>query len=1488
MNVNKNTYDRRVDTIENIVRIDFSIHTNKDILDDSAISEPNGIMVAELYNNGEPVAGGVNDRRLGALDRSECATCGEMALKCPGHFGHIKLVEPVFHIGFLPLLRNVMSCVCFRCHKLLVYKNEAEIARLLRNKSGKQRFAEVRNVCKGITHCQKENSGCGTPVHKITIDKKYGSVLLLAEPVKQAGDAEEGETKKRVPRTLTPQLCYDVLRAVSDEDCIIMGFDPSKSRPRDMILINFPVAPVQMRPSVKLEIASASISYDDLTLKIAEIVKSNENLRNAKGDGSLIKTGSVHDDYMLLQIHVATFFNNDSIGLLRSQLKNKKVHKALVERLKGKNGRVRGNLMGKRVDMSGRTVITTDPYISINAVGVPLKIVSNLTYPEIVSKHNIDYLRQIVKNGTKIYPGANNVIKNIVGPDGAETRVDYLLKYTKNPIPLEIGDTVERHLKTDDIIMFNRQPSLHKLSMMGHNIDVIEDPELYTFRVNVNVTEPYNADFDGDEMNVHVPQSIQTVTELRLITNPALRFINPTTSKVAIPAKQDTLMGSYLQSYESTTIDWKDAMNILMTTSVGISGNLPKHKLYSGKYVYSQIIDPRINIVQKKDGGEYRLRILKGKLLDGLIAKSEISTILHKTWFTMGSKVTKNFLDDVQRMILQFLLHKGFSMGIEDVMVPHETNKAVAKTIETKRKEVLRMITEYENDPYVMTSEAFEVNLRETLRSTQGEIDKTIGAVLKPRNNIYIAVSAGSSGLPLNWGQIMGCVGQIMLVENTRITNKYGHRPLPTFHKHDNSAFARGFCAGSYIGGLNPMEFFYQVISSREGSINTQIKTSETGYVQRKLVKLLEDIKVEYDGTVRNANDKIIQCLYGDNGINTERQIEQKIYLMSSNNKAIQDNYVYDTKEIQDMIKNKTTTNYTEALNKQLYEKLVSMRDTMRKLQSRFATETVEFKESYMVPIDIQQQILNITVNLERNNKKVVDPFYVLKKVREMYTEFTCMKYRKDKSKIKIKDEERVKFLLKFYLYDTLSPKKCTHQHKLSQEEFDSIVEYFQKIMRLAKIEGGEMVGVIAAQSIGEPVTQSNLKSFHKSGSVLLLGLPRVKELLGVTRNPKVPVTRVVLEDKYKSNKVISNRIASYLKFTTLKDVADVVDIYYDPDPRGKKSIMTRDGVHEVFESSQGKSGCQAEIDSLPWIIRIQLSKEKMIERSVTMLDIKTSFCYNWATRYEDVRGSKKDIKKVIDKITQCSVITNNDNSDVPTVHIRFDANNYNFSTLVQFQDLVVTKFKIKGVTNITESNNVVEESYYTFDEEGNKVNKKHFVIIAEGINLQEITQINGIDLAQTVCNDIVAIYEMYGVEAARAAFIREFTIALGSSGGMSNYQHLSILADAITHTGGLISVNRHGANKLDTDPFSRASFEQTVEQLLAAAAFGESDHIRSVSARIMVGSLINGGTGSFDLLLDHEKVKNTLVQTKKSEEKTIKRKTAVSDLIRKKKATNA
>lgn len=1480
----KDTNTKLVDDVEVITRIDFSIYSDENIVADSVISEPDGITFPTIYgNNGEPYVNGVIDKRLGVTDRQRCNTCDENDFGCPGHFGHVKLVTPAFHFGYLPILKNIFSCICIKCHKLLVNKNEAHIDKIIKTRHGKQRFSEIRNACKSVSHCQEEISGCGTPAHKITINTKQTKILLMAEAIRKTTDTENAEiTNKKFIDVLSPQQCYDILKSISNEDFEIMGFNPPVSRPDGMIYINFPIPPVTIRPSIKMDMMSNSAMDDDLTHKLVDIVKSNENLRDAKGDGSLSRDDIDNEDFILMQMHIATFFNNDKGG---SQQKNKKPTKSVNERLKSKDGRVRGNLMGKRVNMSARTVITSDPYISINQVGVPLVIAKNLTYPEIVTPQNLAYLQELVKNGNRIYPGANYVIKHRIDSQGNETERVFRLKRSSTGKPIEIkpGDIVERQLVNGDVILFNRQPSLHKLSMMGHTCHIINDASLLTFRLSVNVTEPYNADFDGDEMNMHVPQSPQTVCEIQGLANVNKRFVKPSNSAVAIVAKQDSLLGGYIITRDGKWIDWKDAGNMLMYTHVGLALDIPKGMRIAARRVFSEIIPGKINIERNNSKGEVEVRIVNGKLLQGLVSKQVTAAIVQRSWNDYGGQVTQQFIDDLQRLTLQYLMYDGCSMGISDMVATREIDSQVHKIIETKRSEIMTIITERDNDPQSIDTVSFEIILKDNLKSVQDACQKIIMPNFDADNNLYNAIKSGSNGAEFNAVQIMGCIGQV-IIDDKMIQKKFNNRTLPTFCQHDDSPFARGFCANGFAKGMNPMEFFFHIMSGREGLIASAIKTADTGYVERKLIKTLEDIKVEYDGTVRNANGKIIQYVYGDNGINTETQVMQKIAILRLNNKTVNEKYCYSDVELREL----ASKTYNKQTNRELYDKLIALRDEARVIQSRIAkpTSSGEFTEDFFVPVDVRQFVVNLCNRENRENKaELVDPSYVLEKLR-LLTESTSSRIIKylETSVIRRADDESVKFMLRLYLYDTLSPKKCTHLYKFSKSEFDEVITYFQTQLQYCKVEGGEMVGFVAAQSIGEPITQSNLKDFHRSGTgkSTSLGLPRIKEILSISQNIRTPEMEIVFQDAYRQDKIITKKIASHLKFTTLADIIDKAETIYDPSPNAEDSIMNQDGVDNVFQIEADKSGCQSDLTNLPWVIRIRLNKEKLLERNVTMLEIKTSFCHNWRARHEDAKGNRKDYKRLISRISQTAIITNYDNSPEPMVHIRYDAMNYDSNTLIQFQDLIINRYRIKGFADITESKDIFEKSFYKVDAEGGISMEKQYVVSTSGVNLRDITQINGINLEATTCNDIYAIYEMYGIEAARTAFIRELTIAIASSGVYSNYQHIELLADAITHMGGLIAVNRHGTNKLDTDPLSRSSFERTVDQLLYAAAFAESDYNRSISARVMMGCLIKGGTGCFDLLLDHDKIKKYLpAKNRQTLKPLLKKRNIVQDLIR-------
>ena len=495
------------DAVRRIRQVDFDILGNDEIKKISAVKQTQGIDIPDLYENLEAKSGGLIDPRLGTTNNSNyCATCQFNTTYCVGHFGHVDLAENVFHIGYIQYVKRILDVVCLNCSRLLIHKDETVIQDMLKNKSGKARLTELKQLAKNIQYCRKKKKGCGAPVSKIKIEIKKGtaSVNIISEiDVDTKDDATVEGNKQKLRITLSPEIIFSVLKNIDPDDLEIMGLKPHRSTPENMIHTIFPVPPVQVRPSVRGDFMGGSTMEDDLTHKLADIVKSNNVIQKQKDSASGNSNKYSKDHIHLLQYHIATFFDNEAITLGKNDPKGKPF-KSLAPRLKSKEGRFRGNLMGKRGDFSARTVITSDPTIKINEVGVPVYIAKTLTYPETVTVHNRDRLTKLVRRGRDHYPGANVVFQTSNVSSGQRVHpID--LRFRKEEIELKLGDIVERHIQDGDIVLLNRQPTLHKQSMMGHRIKVINDETFLTYRLSVGVTSPYNADFDGEKFHkLHV------------------------------------------------------------------------------------------------------------------------------------------------------------------------------------------------------------------------------------------------------------------------------------------------------------------------------------------------------------------------------------------------------------------------------------------------------------------------------------------------------------------------------------------------------------------------------------------------------------------------------------------------------------------------------------------------------------------------------------------------------------------------------------------------------------------------------------------------------------------------------------------------------------------------------------------------------------------------------------------------------------------------
>lgn len=1067
-------YDSELFHIE---QIQFSVFKNDDIKKYSSVSKDiNGINLPESYENGEPKRGGLVDTRLGITDSNlDCAYCGLNAKDCQGHFGHTNLVSPVFHYGFFKFVKEILSCICLRSSRLLAHKNMEDLYKIVNKYKGKKRFKEILKLSSGIKF-----SDVGVPVPKIKEEKKKntGALYLIAETnisqvINDNGDVED---KKTIKEELSANDIYNIFSNISDEDFELLGFYPKLYRPEDLLIYIFPIPPVAIRPSLRADFLDSSTYEDDLTHKLADIIKTNEKFRIQREKELVSGEKSKYSNDLLnyLQYHLVTYFDNDkSIFLTSEQKVGGKKFKSISERIKSKKGRIRGNLMGKRVNYSARSVITSDPYLKLNELGIPRKIAMEITFPEVVTAYNIEKLTKLVRNGRYIYPGANFVIQG--GSDRENTR-EYDLRYRKKGFKLRYGDVVERHLVNGDPVLFNRQPSLHKLSMMCHRAKIIDDDRFNTFRLNVNTTAPYNADFDGDEMNLFAPQSIQTQTELAMIADVNKMIISPKDSKPIIGPVQESILGSYKITKDDIEVEWSDVMNIIVNCmNVNLEKlKIDKNKKYSGKELFSMIIPKNINYTHK-------IKLDNGNLKEGIINKGLNKEIISLIWDMYNPKETADYIANIQKIVVNWMLYEGFTVGLGDCYVDKKIKDNVIIELEKKKLEIAYLITEIENNPDLLDSDIFESSIQNNLTAQKGDIQQLVMKNLNDDNNFYTMVNSGTKGSPVNIMQIMGALGQDIF-KFKRIEKEVNNRTLPHFFQNDDTPSARGYIEHSYLDGLSPQEFFFHHMTGREGLIDTAIKTADSGYISRKLMKGMEDIGLKYDGTVRTGNNIILQYIYSDFNLDQTKQKMVKLNSIMLGNNEINKEYSLDEKELSELSKNtKVNISTLRSQNNNYIKELIELRNMLREVQRKILLNYKTLDTEFRSPVNFKRILYDIKNNKKKGN--LLTPDYIFEKIeyilRPDITRLVAFNENNDNT-FKLNDENRSKTLFKYCLYEYLCPKKLIFNYKLSKNDFDVIVNQIIKDFKKSQVQSGEMVGCLAAQHIGEPSTQMSISKDTK------------------------------------------------------------------------------------------------------------------------------------------------------------------------------------------------------------------------------------------------------------------------------------------------------------------------------------------------------------------------------------------------------------------------
>ena len=855
-----------------IIGIQFSILSPHEIQKASVAEITN----RDTYVNNKPVLGGLFDPRMGILEPGFiCPTDGLDYIQTPGYFGHMNLARPVFYIQYLATIMKILRCVCIKCSKILIDKDKYNY---LLTTNNDERWQKVFAFASKKKRCGEDSqNGCGCLQPKL---KKEGLATLIAEWNEKEESTENTtlNADNKLIMKLVPELVIKILRKISDEDVNFMGFSPIWSRPEWMICQTMAVPPPAVRPSVKHD--AQQRSEDDLTHILINIIKANKTLQEKIEANS---NANIIDDWTtVLQYYVATLVDNKIPGVAAVAQRSGRPLKAIKDRLNGKGGRVRGNLMGKRVDFSARSVITPDPNLSISELGVPLKIAKNLTKPITVNSKNKNYLMKFILNGPDEYPGAKIYEKK----NGDCISLRFI---DRESIVLEDGDIVHRHILDGDAVLFNRQPTLHRMSMMCHLAKIMFKGD--TFRMNVGDTKPYNADFDGDEMNLHMPQDEESEAELRHLAAVQYQIISPANNKSIVGIFQDSLLGSYLFTRNDVVFDSRQAMNLLMHFSkIDLTAiNFKKPGLNSFELL-SQIM-PNITMKYKTkkfdDAEDYAtsnnvLEINKGNIVRGQFEKGILGDttrgLLQRIYNDYSSSCSRDFVDDLQNIVTEYMKSYSYSVGISDLIADSDTNNKIVEVINQKKLDVKSLIDEthlgiFENKTGKPNVEEFETQVNNILNKASFEAGKIGRKNLDANNRFVIMVNAGSKGSDLNISQMISCLGQ-QNVDGKRIPYGFEDRTLPHFTKFNDSPEARGFVESSFIGGLRPEELFFHAMGGRVGLIDTAVKsvTWETPIIiiennEPKYVKIGEfvDTKMKNNDFVEKHDERNLELLNTNN-----------------------------------------------------------------------------------------------------------------------------------------------------------------------------------------------------------------------------------------------------------------------------------------------------------------------------------------------------------------------------------------------------------------------------------------------------------------------------------------------------------------------------------------------------------------------------------------------------------------------------------------------
>ncbi|KZV36374.1 DNA-directed RNA polymerase I subunit rpa1-like [Dorcoceras hygrometricum] len=1447
-------------------------------------------------------------------------------------------------------------------------------------------------------------SGSGENISKSHVNRKRS---------KNMGSEEERISKG----PLLPSEVRDTLRRLWDNEAPLCSFIcdiQQRSEQAKQIqghymffLETILVPPIKFRPPAK---GGDSVMEHPHTLLLGKVLQSNIALGNALVNDA--ERSKIIHRWMGLQQSINLLFDSKTA----SSQSQKDATSGICQLLEKKEGIFRQKMMGKRVNFACRSVISPDPYLAVNEIGIPPYFALRLTYPERVTPWNAAKLRGSVINGPEVHPGATVYIDSVAtarlppGNHKARLAISKKLPSSRGAVSqsgknddLEFeGKIVYRHLQDGDIVLVNRQPTLHKPSIMAHVVRVLKGEK--TLRMHYANCSSYNADFDGDEINVHFPQDEISRAEAYNIVNANEQYIVPTRGDTVRGLIQDHIVSAVLLTMKNTFLTRSEFSQLLYGSGVfaGEPGILPgKHALKVSLVASEGVVDSVLPTVWKPEPlwtGKQVISALLNHitrgcapctvLVRGVIDKAQFGKfgLVHTVQELYGSNSAGILLSALSRLFTVFLQINGFTCGLDDLIIlPHfdvqrreklEGNDVGEEVhcdfvkfkpgqigIEELQLEIEKALCSDRESATASLDVKMKNKLTNKLTGEGSQILKHLltAGLLKPfpRNCISVMTTTGAKGSTVNFQQISAYLGQQEL-EGKRVPRMVSGKTLPSFPPWDFTSRAGGFITDRFLTGLRPQEYYFHCMAGREGLVDTAVKTSRSGYLQRCLIKNLESLKVCYDYTVRDADGSIIQFYYGEDGVDVHK------------------------------------TSFLRNFG--------ALEDNQGPIFQKFQIEREFNAYIEKLPEGLEEEV-------------------------NRYVEVTKRKSDRGKMNIGNKLHKRRKATNSKHLSDKLMT---------TVKKPDKLIDLVKQKYLSSLAQAGEPVGVIAAQSVGEPSTQMTLNTFHLAGRGemnVTLGIPRLQEILmtasEVIRTPVL--TCPFLQWRFKRD-VVS--LVSKVKKVTVADLLESMEVQLSFDHHEQARIykliiklkdsefVSLEDTHETLNSafikelddaienhiiflsrmigiknlkSSSRAGELNEIDDDSGLgtqekdgdgdgdgdddydgeqyagddlgsdvqkrkqqatdemdyedgSEVELDEHELLAeqgKGITdhdhLEDEETEDSENdsegsdvpnedkvvsAAKSNSKSRKMSKRVKKSTGKLPaeQGKGITDHDHledeetedsendnegSNVPNedkvvsaaksnsksrkmskrvkkstgtlsdmkirratyaaaeglcfeVHFKFTVEPH--LLLAQLAQKTAKKVYIKRAGKISQCKMVqydADEKTVIWDDNkkqnsgdtGNPLTDgedatAYWAVKAFGVDFKSFWEMHeDLDTSRLYSNNIHAMLQTYGVEAARATIIREVKQVFDIYGVKIDYRHLSLIADYMTHTGGYRSMSRHGGISESLSPFLKMSFETASKFIVEAASHGLTDDLETPSSRVCLGLPVKMGTGCFDLM---------------------------------------